>query len=82
MNKRLLFCVILYEIVGGMFIYRLWTRKQRPGIVERCLLSIALLFPFLGLLFYGFLRTSPDTHSDELPEHYTGDDGRGDSGHN
>ncbi|HEY3857962.1 MAG TPA: hypothetical protein VGO67_26545 [Verrucomicrobiae bacterium] len=80
MNDSLLFFVILCEVIGGMFIYRLWTRKQRPGIVERCLLSVILLIPFFGLVFYGFVRTSPDAHSDVLNEHYTGDDGRTDPG--
>ena len=81
MSRSLLISVILYEVIGGVFIYLLWTCKQRPGVVERCLLSLALLFPFLGLVFYGFVRTSPDDHGDVLPEHYTGDDGRGDTGH-
>lgn len=68
MNHTLLIMVILYEVISVVFIYRLWVRKYRPGILERCVLSIVLLVPFLGWIFYGFLGPTPETHGEDLPE--------------
>ena len=80
MNRTLLILAILYEIIAAVLIYRLWARKSRPGIVERCLLSVVLLIPFFGWLFYGFLGSSPDKHGEDVGTHSCGD-GVGDTGH-
>ncbi len=64
MSRTALICLVLYEIITVAFIYRLWTRKHRVGVVERSVLTLVLLVPFLGWLAYAFLAPSPDTHSD------------------
>lgn len=74
MNRTGLLLLIGYEVISLVLVYRLWTRKQRPGIVERCVLSLVLLVPVLGWIFYGFLATSPESHGENLP---TRDDGGG-----
>ena len=80
MNSMLLFLLILAEVISVMLIYRLWTRKKRPGVVERCFLSVVLLVPLFGWLLYGFLRTSPDAHGEDVGDHSSGG-GVGDTGH-
>ena len=71
MNHTLLILLILYEVISVVWIYRLWTRKQRPGVIERCVLSVIVLVPFLRWIFYGFLGVSPpDSHGDDIPHRY------------
>jgi hypothetical protein len=81
MNRTTIILGIVYEVVSVVFIYKLWTRKRRVGIVERCFLTVALLVPFAGWFIYAFLAPpAPERHSDDLPEHYGGyGGGSGDS---
>ena len=72
--------LILYEVISVFIIFRLWTRKQRPRIIERCLLSLVLLIPIFGWVFYIFLKSSPDAHGEDVGDHSTGG-GVGDTGH-
>jgi len=69
MNRTTIIFGIVYEIISAVFIYKLWARKQRPGVVERCFLTAVLLVPFAGWFIYAFLAPSPDSHSDDLPNH-------------
>jgi hypothetical protein len=78
-NTRLIL-LILYEVVSVILVYRLWTRDKRLGVVERCFLSVVLLVPFFGWIFYGFLKIEPDAHGEDVGDHSTGG-GVGDSGH-
>lgn len=77
MNRTGLILLIACEVISLMLIYRLWTHKHRPGIIERCVLSIILLVPLLGWIFYGFVATSPESHDENLPMR---DDGGGGGG--
>ena len=61
--------ICLYEGFALIYIYRLWARRRRPGLVERCLLTLALLVPFGGWLIYAFLAPPPDEHPYRLPDH-------------
>jgi hypothetical protein len=81
MNRTTIILGIVYEVISVVFIYKLWTRKRRVGIVERCFLTVALLVPFAGWFIYAFLAPPmPAGHWDDLHEHYDGyGDGRGDS---
>jgi hypothetical protein len=72
LHLLLLFLLILYEVISCVLIYRLWTRKIRPGVVERCVLSLVLLIPLFGWAFYGFLRTSPDPHGEDVGDRSSG----------
>ena len=63
-----------------VIIFRLWTRKHQPGVVERCLLSLVLLIPIFGWVFYIFLKPSPDAHGEDVGGHSSGY-GTGDTGH-
>jgi len=64
--------LILYEVISVVIIFRLWTRKHRPGVIERCLLSLVLLVPIFGWVFYVFLKSSPDAHGEDVGDHSTG----------
>jgi hypothetical protein len=67
MNRTLLILAgILYEIITAVFIYRLWTGKNRPGTVECCFLSVVLLVPFFGWFVYLFLKPSPSEHGENV----------------
>ena len=78
LHLLLLCLLILYEVISFMIIYRLWIRKVRPGVIERCVLSLVLLVPLFGWAFYGFLRTTPDGHGEEPSDYWSG--GGGDTG--
>jgi hypothetical protein len=78
-DHSLLIFLILYEVITVVFVWRLWTRKSRPGIIELCLLSIVLFIPFCGWFLYLFLWSSPDAHG-ENPGGYNGSDVGGDYG--
>jgi hypothetical protein len=58
MNRKVLILVIAYEVISLVFIYRLWTRKQRPGIIERSVLKRCSAGSTFRL---DFLRLSRDT---------------------
>jgi hypothetical protein len=62
------------ELAALIAIVRLWTRKHRMHVVVRLLWSIVLLMPFFGLLFYGFTRSDPGGHSDDVPDSTYGSD--------
>jgi hypothetical protein len=73
MNRTTIIFGIVYEVITAVFIYKLWTRKRRVGIVERCFLTVALLVPFAGWFIYAFLAPPlPEGHSDHLSEHSGG----------
>ena len=65
------------ELAALIAIVRLWSRKRRMRVITRLLWSVVLLIPFFGLLFYGFTRSDPEGHSDDLPESTHGSDGGG-----
>jgi hypothetical protein len=75
MNNTTIILGIVYEVISVVFIYKLWTRKRRVPVVERCLLTVALLVPFAGWFIYLFLAPSPSEHPDNLREHYDGNMG-------
>jgi hypothetical protein len=60
---------VLYEMFAILMIRRLWTKRRDIGLVERSVLTIVLLLPFVGVLFYAFLKPSPEPHGDNPPEH-------------
>ena len=66
MNTLLLYLLILYEIISTILIYKLWARKSRQGVLMRCFLSLILIVPVLGWLFFGFLGTSPESDGETL----------------
>lgn len=70
LNHKFLILLILYEGISAVLIYRLWTRKQRPALLERSVLTAVLLVPFLGWIFYGFLRDWPDPHGEKCPDYH------------
>jgi hypothetical protein len=80
MNLTFLILLIVYEVVSVVLIYRLWTGKRRPGLVERCLLSIVLLVPFAGWFLYLFLKSSPGQHGENPSDYSGGSSGVGDGG--
>jgi hypothetical protein len=65
MNPIAITGLVVYELISAVFIYRLWTGKRRKGILLRCFLSLVLLVPVLGWLFYGFMVISPGEHGVE-----------------
>jgi hypothetical protein len=76
----LLSFLILYEVIIFLIIYRLWTSKIRPGVIERCLLSAVLLVPLIGWPFYVFFRTAPAAHGEDVGDQSSGG-GVGDTGY-
>jgi 4-amino-4-deoxy-L-arabinose transferase-like glycosyltransferase len=60
------------ECISVLIIIRLWRKKRRMSIWSRCFWSVVLLVPLFGWLFYGFVVTDPDEHSDVLTEHWDG----------
>jgi len=60
--------LVVLESVGLLFIARLWLRKSRTPLWRRCLWSVVLLIPLLGVLYYGFTRPDPEAHADDVPE--------------
>ena len=66
--KILISLIILYEIVALVFIHRLWCKRCKAGITERIALTVVLLIPFIGFIFYVFLKLSPEPHGDNPPE--------------
>ena len=74
----LLFLLMVCEVISVMMIYRLWTCGQGPGILERSFLSVVLLVPVIGWLFYIFVRLSPGPHGEDVGGHSSGY-GSGDS---
>jgi hypothetical protein len=79
MTNTRLFLLILYEVISVIVICRLWTRKTRPGIVERCFLSLVLLVPIFGWGLYIFLKPPGDAHGEDVGDHSSGG-GVGDTG--
>jgi hypothetical protein len=66
MSTLLLYLLILYELISAFLIYKLWSRKRRPQVLKRCFLSLFLVVPVLGWLFYGFLNTSPESDGETV----------------
>ena len=76
-----LYILIIYEVVAVLFIYRrLWNSKNGIGVVERCVLSVVILIPIFGWIFYIFVRPSPDAHGEDVGDHSCGG-GTGDTDH-
>src|SRR3954465_5413844 len=65
------------ELAALFVIMRLWSRKRRMRVIPRLLWSVVLLIPFFGILFYGFTRSDPEAHSDDVPDSTYGTDGSG-----
>ena len=57
----------LLELVALWVMIKLWRQKRRSW-VTKLLWSIVLLIPFLGLIFYGFLTTNPDSQYDHTED--------------
>jgi hypothetical protein len=64
-----IFVLAVLESISVLLILRLWARKRKTSLLFRLFWSLALLVPFLGPLFYGFVATSPDDHGEDLPEY-------------
>ena len=56
-----------FELFGLIAIVRVWRRKQKMRVISRIAWTLVLLVPFFGLLFYGLVRSEPDSHSDRVP---------------
>jgi hypothetical protein len=80
MTTWLLILLIFYEVISAVFICRLWFRKNRIGVMEKSLLSMILILPLFGWLFYFFLKPSPTAHGEDVGTHSCGD-GVGDTSH-
>ena len=70
MSKARIIILFVLECISLVLIVHLWRRKPRPAVWYRCLWSLVLLVPLLGWILYGFVAINPETHSDELPEHW------------
>jgi hypothetical protein len=73
--------LVVLESISVFLIVRLWRRRRRMSVLSRCFWSVVLLVPLFGWLFYGFVVTDPDEHSDLLTEHWDGYGGTPPSDH-
>lgn len=55
----------LFQTLSVAFLWHLWTHEKQLGVLERILLSVLLMAPFLGWLFYLFIRLEPKPHGEE-----------------
>jgi len=67
MDSKAIILLGLFELIGMVFIVTLWVQR-RMGVVGRLFWSVILLVPGFGLLFYGFIRSEPESHSYDAPE--------------
>jgi hypothetical protein len=73
--------LVFLECISVLLIVRLWRNRRRMSVLSRCFWSVVLLVPLFGWLFYGFVVTDPDEHSDLLNEHSDGYGGTPPSDH-
>jgi len=70
------------EVLGLAMIARLWTKKPKPGLFRRVVLSLVLLIPGVGLVLYGFIALGdPAPHGEDAASYSDTYYGSGDSGH-
>jgi hypothetical protein len=72
MTKSQVITLSALECISLALIARLWRRKHKARVWQRCLYSVILLVPILGWVFYAFIAVHPEAHSDELPERWGG----------
>jgi uncharacterized protein with PQ loop repeat len=73
--------LVVLECISIFFVIRLWRRRRKMSVWSRCFWSIILLVPLFGWLFYGFVVTDSQEHSDLLTEHWDGYGGSPPSDH-
>ena len=64
----------LLELAALVVIIRLWRQKGRYW-GSKVIWTGFLLFPFFGLLLYGFLATNPDSQADHTETNIQSDGG-------
>jgi hypothetical protein len=70
MVKSQIAVFIILECISLLLIVHLWLRKSKVPDCQRCLWSILLLVPLFGWLLYGFIASAPESHPDEMREHW------------
>jgi len=60
--------IILLELVSFSAIGNLWLRRKKVARLAKCLWTVVLIVPALGLLLYGFSAITQDPHGDDPPD--------------
>jgi hypothetical protein len=60
-TEKLIFLGV-FEVIALLVIIRMWAKRWHKRLVVRLLWSAVLFVPVFGVLFYFFLRESPDEH--------------------